>query len=328
MPPKKRFHEHLKDHFVPHEGNAYRPKILATEVVVGLLVIILLVEGVYVVGKQALFGSDAFLASVLPGVLISLTNDDRSANGEGELTENDLLTKAAQMKADDMAEKGYFAHVTPDGKQPWYWVQQAGYSYEYAGENLAVNFDDSKDVEEAWMNSPTHRANIVKPVYTEIGIATARGTYKGEEATFVVQFFASPKVAAAAPVVAEEPEPEASVASPEGQVSPVPAPIPAEPAEEVTVLGETAPTPAPSPLEKAAAAPTHTAAIALSILAGAVALLLVLAVISHMKAPYVEGLAGTFALLVLAVGLMAFNTLGTPLELPQDTQAASVRAAF
>jgi hypothetical protein len=96
------------------------------------------------------------------------------------------------MKANDMAEKGYFAHTSPEGKTPWYWFKQAGYDYSYAGENLAVNFFESKDVAEAWMNSPTHRANIVKKDYTEIGIAVATGMYEGRQSVFVAQLFGTP----------------------------------------------------------------------------------------------------------------------------------------
>ena len=61
------------------------------------------------------------------------------------------------MKAQDMATLGYFAHVSPDGKTPWYWIEKVGYDYQYAGENLAINFSDSKDVTNAWMASPLHK---------------------------------------------------------------------------------------------------------------------------------------------------------------------------
>ncbi|MEI6553150.1 MAG: CAP domain-containing protein, partial [bacterium] len=76
---------------------------------------------------------------------------------------------------------------------PWYWIDQTGYQYSSAGENLAVNFDYSKDVVQAWMNSPTHRANIVKAKYQEIGIGIAEGFYQGRPSVFVVQMFGTPK---------------------------------------------------------------------------------------------------------------------------------------
>lgn len=133
------------------------------------------------------------LAAVISSVLVDLTNKEREGENLSTLTINPLLTEAAQAKANDMAEKGYFSHTSPDGSQPWSFIQSTGYEYASAGENLAVNFKDSEKVEEAWMNSPAHRANIVNAKFTEIGIATAVGEYKGRTTTFVVQMFGTPR---------------------------------------------------------------------------------------------------------------------------------------
>lgn len=132
------------------------------------------------------------LAAVISAVLVDLANADRSAHAVGGLTVSPLLTAAAQAKADDMAAKGYFAHISPDGKNSWHWFKQAGYTFLYAGENLAVDFSDSIDVERAWMDSPTHRANILDGNFTQIGIASAQGVYEGRPTTFVVQMFGTP----------------------------------------------------------------------------------------------------------------------------------------
>ncbi len=148
------------------------------------------------------------LAAVVSATLVTLANEDRAQEDLGKLKVNPLLVAAAQAKADDMAAKGYFAHVSPDGTQPWFWLQQAGYGYAHAGENLAVNFSDSENVEEAWMDSPAHRANILDERFTEVGIATAVGEYKGKKTTFVVQMFGTPAAVAvvpAAPVTPSEP---------------------------------------------------------------------------------------------------------------------------
>ena len=125
-------------------------------------------------------------------MVISYTNENRQAAGEPSFVPNDLLTQATQLKANDMAEKGYFAHNSPDGKKPWYWIEKAGYNYKYAGENLAIDFVDSKDVTDAWMSSPGHKANILNDDFKEIGVATAVGMYQGRETTFVVQMFGTP----------------------------------------------------------------------------------------------------------------------------------------
>lgn len=132
------------------------------------------------------------VAAVVSSVLAELANQDRAENDLGGLTVNPVLVAAAQAKANDMATFGYFAHVSPQGVDPWHWFGEAGYKFDYAGENLAVDFSDSGDVNTAWMNSPTHRENILDPHFTEIGIATAQGIYKGRLTTFVVQEFGTP----------------------------------------------------------------------------------------------------------------------------------------
>jgi Cysteine-rich secretory protein family len=106
-----------------------------------------------------------------------------------------------------MAKNEYFSHYAPDGTSPWYWFDQSGYKYVHAGENLAIHFTDSSEVVDAWMDSPTHRANIVNGNFTEIGVGTAKGTYQGYDTVYVVQLFGAP---AAAPVVksATVPTPE------------------------------------------------------------------------------------------------------------------------
>ncbi len=140
-------------------------------------------------------------AAVIAAVLIDLANGDRAEAGLAMLSVSPRLMAVAQQKADDMAARSYFAHVSPDGKDPWYWFEREEYAFVHAGENLAVDFSDSIDVERAWMNSPLHRKNILDPRYTEIGIATAVGTYEGQETVFVVQVFATPVAAAVQPAI-------------------------------------------------------------------------------------------------------------------------------
>lgn len=133
------------------------------------------------------------VAAVVSSVLVDLANGDRLSNHISTLKVNPALVAAAQAKADDMAAKGYFSHTAPDGTDPWHWFQKAGYEYDYAGENLAIDFSDSSDVEHAWMQSPMHRENILNMHFTEIGIATAVGMYQGRQTIFVVQEFGTPK---------------------------------------------------------------------------------------------------------------------------------------
>lgn len=178
--------------------------------------------------KTALRSSE--IAAVVSAILVDLANDDRTAGGLDELAINPTLTAVAQAKANDMAAYGYFAHVSPKGVQPWYWFQEKGYEYEHAGENLAIDFSDSSDVERAWMNSPTHRDNILNGNFTEIGIATAQGMYQGRETTFVVQAFGAPlRTIARASTIETSNVPK----NPEIATASVPVPSPSE----VQVLG-------------------------------------------------------------------------------------------
>jgi hypothetical protein len=184
--------DHWKDFFHPHEGNDHHPhayrklSAIALACVVGLVLVITAAQAGYI------RSSDAFLSSVLPPVLVDLTNENRQDEGLGSLESNDTLAQAAQLKANHMAENGYFAHDSPSGVTPWEWFDQAGYTYETAGENLAIDFSDSDAVVEAWMDSRLHRENILEENFTEIGIATAKGQYQDRETVFVVQMFARP----------------------------------------------------------------------------------------------------------------------------------------
>lgn len=126
-------------------------------------------------------------------VLINLTNSERTKAGLSELTYSPKLAEAARAKAEDMLAKGYFDHVSPDGQMPWDFIRQADYSYLKAGENLAIDYPTVTGPVPAWMASPTHRANILKPGYEEIGIAEVSGTFQGRETRIVVQMFGTPQ---------------------------------------------------------------------------------------------------------------------------------------
>ena len=123
------------------------------------------------------------------GAVISLTNTQRAQNGLGALSTNQALTNAATAKANDMFAKGYFAHNSPDGKTPWDFIHEAGYNYVYAGENLAIGYADASELMSAWMNSSSHRDNIVSPNFQDIGVAVVAGQYNGVDTIIVAQEF-------------------------------------------------------------------------------------------------------------------------------------------
>ena len=141
-------------------------------------------------------------ASVSGSSLVALANASRTKDGLSILTTNAKLESAARAKANDMFANQYFAHTSPQGKTPWNFISDAGYSYVYAGENLAIGYTDSAELHNDWMNSPTHRENIMNPNYREIGLASVDGVYEGTHTTIVVQEFGS--TSAQSPVVADE----------------------------------------------------------------------------------------------------------------------------
>jgi len=182
----------LSHYFFPHKKNNFRAHFLRP---IALHTTILFILGLqfafFFIGKAqpSVLGVSY---SITPEDIIAQTNDQRGKNGLNSLTKNNQLTQAAQLKGQDMLTKGYWAHVSPDGKEPWYFILQAGYSYNRAGENLARDFRDTTSVVSAWMNSPGHRANIVNPYYKEIGVAVVSGPFNGYDAVIVVQMFGEP----------------------------------------------------------------------------------------------------------------------------------------
>lgn len=130
-----------------------------------------------------------FATDIVSEKVLEETNHERILNGLSPLRENPMLSAAAQAKAQDMFEKGYWAHFGPNGETPWQFILAQGYEYEYAGENLAKSFLDSKSVVVAWMNSPTHRDNILNNHYSDVGYAIANGVLNDEDTTLVVQMF-------------------------------------------------------------------------------------------------------------------------------------------
>jgi hypothetical protein len=140
----------------------------------------------------------AFLSTITPEKLIDLTNQERNLNGLYPLTANQLLTKAAILKANAIIETNTFKHTINDKKFSS-WIQDAGYNYSYVGENLAIDFVNSESVIEAWKESPLHKKNLLSPYYQEIGIATIAGKFQSQDTIVVVQIFGAPAISSIAP---------------------------------------------------------------------------------------------------------------------------------
>lgn len=174
--------------FIPHKSNKFRPYSLRKPA----LVIYTLFLLAFNLGYSAYFPnsvSQVAASSITAATLISLTNAERQNLGLTTLKTDARLTAAAFAKANDMIAKDYWNHFGPNGETPWQFITGAGYTYIYAGENLAKGFSTSEGVHQAWMASPTHRANVVNSNYRDIGIAVVEGELLGEQTTLVVQMF-------------------------------------------------------------------------------------------------------------------------------------------
>lgn len=139
--------------------------------------------------------ADYLASTILPSIIVELTNSEREHENIPTLKRNPVLDEAARLKAEHMKDKEYFAHFSPEENiSPWHWFRAAGYDYIHAGENLAIYFNDSAEVVNAWMESPLHRDNMMEKNYTEIGVAAVEGFYKGYKTFYVVQLFGTPMV--------------------------------------------------------------------------------------------------------------------------------------
>lgn len=181
----------LHHFFIPHHKNNHRAKLLHN---VSLFVLIL------AVATASSFA--VFIHKTHPEVLgisyqisntelLNLTNYERQQNGLPELALNQQLASAAQKKGQHMFLHDYWAHFAPDGTSPWQFIRGEGYEYTYAGENLAKGFTTSVDAMNAWMKSPTHKANILSPNYADVGFSIQEGKLQGEETILIVQEFGS-----------------------------------------------------------------------------------------------------------------------------------------
>jgi uncharacterized protein YkwD len=105
--------------------------------------------------------------------VIMAMNRQRVTNGLQPLHLDLALALAATDRMNDLFAKHYFAHVSPDGIDPFSWIDRRGYPYREAGENLAVGYRTAEEIVDGWMHSPAHRANVLGKDYADVGIATA-----------------------------------------------------------------------------------------------------------------------------------------------------------
>jgi uncharacterized protein YkwD len=106
--------------------------------------------------------------------MLLLLNEDRLASGADALLYSLRLELAADRHAHDMAERDFFAHVNPDGKDPGDRARLSGFCHPWVGENLAVGFPTPGEAQAAWMCSPGHRRNLLEPTWRYVGMGHYR----------------------------------------------------------------------------------------------------------------------------------------------------------
>jgi len=174
----------------------------------------------------------AYATEMSSSGLLNATNTQRSQNGElAALTVNSKLSAAAQSKANDMIARNYWSHNTPDGKEPWVFIEAANYEYQKAGENLAYGFSSSNDTVTGWMNSASHRANILDGAYREVGFgfANANDYVSTGQETIVVAMYGNPIATPSIAVTVSNSSPATAGANKSATVKAAPASTPAAP---------------------------------------------------------------------------------------------------
>ena len=111
--------------------------------------------------------------------VVAEMNVRRATFGLPPLREDVRLDDAADDRVTDMEDQGYWAHISPDGREPFVWMRPHGYDYHYAGENLASGFETTEVLVDAWMESKGHRANILSLMYRDCGVSVIEGSTTG-----------------------------------------------------------------------------------------------------------------------------------------------------
>jgi len=222
---------------LPGYSNNQKAKLLHTESILAL--IILLFFGQILINHFPYLGANVlgYASQISTDEIVRLTNEKRSNDGDVQVAYSPLLSAAAKAKGEDMLAKGYWAHVAPDGTQPWKFFSNVGYKYKYAGENLAKDFPSAQAAVDAWMASPSHKDNLLSTKYDEIGVAVVEGNLNGVDTTIIVQLFgkrydtsiASATTDASAKTISEDANQTLTI-----KTTPVPSPTPLITANQIT----------------------------------------------------------------------------------------------
>ena len=228
--------------FVPYQTNNQKAKLLHPSSLFLIALVLISFQFLLSFTGKSFPQVLGYAANISPEEVIRLTNVQRTNAGLAPLSSNSVLSQAAIAKGNDMLAKGYWAHFAPDGTSPWSFFLSFGYKYRYAGENLARDFSDASSAVNAWMDSPTHKENILNANYQEVGIGVVEGSLAGVDTTIIVQFFGTPLNESAGSIPVAEAQSVATTnpgatASPKPTLkpssTPAPTPTPTEAPEQV-----------------------------------------------------------------------------------------------
>jgi uncharacterized protein YkwD len=145
---------------------------------VTLATLLMAMAAVRVAGAESLSPSPDVALQPMEANLLDQLNGERAQRGIQTLDVDPQLEELARQRSQDMADRGYFSHVTPEGAMVFDMMNARGIPYLLAGENLAFNnaapWDSPSVAHQGFMNSPTHLANELEGSFNRIGVGVAQ----------------------------------------------------------------------------------------------------------------------------------------------------------
>ena len=174
----------IANFLIASESNNFRPPVLSYKafLIYGLILILLRILLTAALPAQS--------AAVESTTLMGLINQERQQRNISVLFTHPSLLSASAQKSQDMIDRDYFNHIDPDGNYIWGKIVAAGYTpYQLLGENLAVDFATSEGIVKAWLDSPSHRANLLNTQFVDQGLTALYGDYQGRYTNLTASLF-------------------------------------------------------------------------------------------------------------------------------------------
>lgn len=224
----------FKHYLIASEENNYEPWITKASALAAFCLIIWAIRFLLPTITIASPGIDSY-------DVMAKINNERTQRFLPSLITNGKLLAAANIKSNDMLKRSYFSHVDPDGNYVWPTIIAQGYTpYSTLGENLAIDFFSASSVVDAWMNSPSHRANILNQKFEDQGLAAVYGNFEPEHDTYAIASLFGALFKKSTP-----PPPQPPALTPTPTPNPIPPPVISKP--KPTPLPSPMPSPSPTP---------------------------------------------------------------------------------